>query len=163
MSVESIVDYVMNSPQNTNRMVLKGLIESEVEKHGAESGNTENNAICVSYTKGGNYEDFFGEGFIISSLQPKPEDFFLGIAGVLVGSTWYTTIVGGDDTLEFVEDEESGEIILFLIKIGGMTVASVVTEAAVSAGIASKPCIVATPTTPDGTEIEQMRLYWEPK
>lgn len=109
MSVDNIVNYVMNSPQNTNKMVLKGLIESEVSENSPKKINldkynmgagTISDAIGMLFNLGGGSYNFDG-------LEAK--GFFNEIKTHRIIEVGFTAVTGDYVTTQTVTKTITGE------------------------------------------------------
>lgn len=97
MGKEEILDYVMNSPSNTNPSVLKGMLNSATD--GGESGGNKvlkTIKIQASAIENGNYDfNLFNDETVVPILQNMSEDDIIQlIVGVEYLDTNYSPIKG---------------------------------------------------------------------
>ena len=92
MDKNTILDYVMNSPQNTNRAVLGSMLDS------IDSGSgTETKKITLTYSGGANTEIILIDNSSIAYGQSVEVDWTVGHFIVLAPRGRYATVVPSSD------------------------------------------------------------------
>lgn len=95
MSKQDVIDYVMETPHNTNRAVLEGLVDTAVEESQVQADWDQNDPEAKDYIKNrpGGY-------FIHAPVLGISEDITLHAISA-TSAKFYITFIGEDDDESF--------------------------------------------------------------
>lgn len=101
MSKQDVIDYVMETPHNTNRAVLEGLVDTAVEESQVQADWDQNNPKAKDYIKNrpGGY-------FIHAPVLGISEDITLHAISA-TSAKFYITFIGEDDDESFDKYDET--------------------------------------------------------
>lgn len=101
MSKQDVIDYVMETPHNTNRAVLEGLVDTAVEESQVQADWDQNNPKAKDYIKNrpGGY-------FIHAPVLGISEDITLHAISA-TSANFYITFIGEDDDESFDKYDET--------------------------------------------------------
>lgn len=101
MSKQDVIDYVMETPHNTNRAVLEGLVDTAVEESQVQADWDQNDPKAKDYIKNrpGGY-------FIHAPVLGISEDITLDAISA-TSAEFYITFIGEDDDESFDKYDET--------------------------------------------------------
>ena len=110
VTAEKIIEYVLHTPHNSNRMVLKSLLEGYLEDNGGGGGSLDNSIIILPSTEGTTVaspaEPNTGDKVTITP-NPLPGKKVVGVMVITVNGEKIEITDNQDGTYSYIQPKET--------------------------------------------------------
>ena len=110
VTAEKIIEYILYTPHNPNRMVLKSLLEDYLEDNGGGGGSLDNSVIILPSTEGTTVtspaEPNTGDKVIITP-NPSPGKKVVGVMVITVNGEEVEVTDNKDGTYSYIQPKET--------------------------------------------------------